>query len=206
MSLLFLDRFDEAAHLRPTSDPRHPDFLKNSLMNVCLVTMDNAVNERAQALLKRAAIDFFNLGNWDDGIILLRMGRLDREAADYLIDADKSQMAVRFLRSVVTPEDRQTLLFKLGVKLWETSKSARAISIFSSARQFHPVLFILLKLDLVVDAHFLMVHLTATNQLESCTDEQMKAFGGLASLSDISAEIEENFQLLMEPSYDHFPS
>jgi WD40 repeat protein len=202
MSLLFLDRFDEAAHVRDNSDPRQPEFLKNSLMNVCLLTMETTVNERAQVLLKRAAIDFFNLGNWDEGVILLRMGRLDREAADYLIDVEKFQMAVRFLRSVVKPEDRQVLLFKLGVKLWEASKGARAISVFSAVRQFHPVLFILLRLGLVVDAHFLMVYVTADNQLTSCTDDQMKIFAGLASLTDISTEIEENYQLLMEPTDD----
>jgi hypothetical protein len=79
----------------------------------------------------------------------------------------------------------------------DAGKVSLAVTTFSAAEQYHPVLFALVTMGLVPDAHFLLIHLQANGLLIPCTAEQMNTVKGLMELEDLARIIEEQFQALL---------
>jgi hypothetical protein len=196
VSLLFLDKFEEAAQLQHLTEAHEPDFIRQSLLSAYLLLTENPIDERARILLKASAMRLFNVGKWEDGVLLMRIGRLDKEAAECLANAQKTQLAVRFIRSTIAAADRKSALLKLGARLLDAGKTAQAIGMFAAGGHYQVVLFAMLTAGLVPDAHFLLVHLQNTDRIAQSTDEQMKTIKGLMEIGDLARIIEEQFQAL----------
>jgi hypothetical protein len=101
VSLLFLDKFEEAAQLQHRTEAHEPDFLRQSLLSAYLLLTENPIDDRARILLKASAMRLFSVGKWEDGVMFMRIGRLDKEAVDFLANAQKNRLAVRFIRSTI---------------------------------------------------------------------------------------------------------
>jgi WD40 repeat protein len=196
MSLLFVDKFEEAAQLQHMTEAVEPNFLRQSLLSAYLLLTENPIDERARILLKASAMRLFNVEKWDDGILLMRIGRLDKEAAEYLINNDKTHLAAKFVRSTLTEAERKAALLKLGAKCLEAGKTTQALVAFAVGQHYPVVLFTLFTMGLIPDAHFLLLHLQNTGRLSPCTEEQMKVVMGLMDIEDLERIIEEQFQAM----------
>jgi hypothetical protein len=196
MSLLFLDKFEEAAQLQHMTEAVEPNFLRQSLLSAYLLLTENPIDERARILLKSSAMRLFNVEKWDDAVLLMRIGRLDKEAAEYLINNDKTQLAAKFVRSTLTEAERRTALLRLGARCLDAGKAAQALVAFAVAQHDPVVLFALFTMGLIPDAHFLLLHLRNTGRLSRCTDEQMKVVTGLMDIENLERIIEEQFQAM----------
>ena len=195
VSLLFQKRLDDAVNMRPITVSNGSEFLATALSSIFIFMSESAIDERAQARLKEAAIRLFTSDHYDDGVLLMRMASLDKDAADYLIDMGKIQLALRFIRSTVSESDKAAILFKLGVRLYETNRKKDAITIFSASGEYHPVLFLLLELGLVADAHFLLEYLKSKDKIRSCPSEYITQF---RELNDLCRDIEVQYSSLCE--------
>lgn len=196
-SLIFQNRVEEAVTLYQGCETKEPDFLANTLTGVFLLLTEKSITERARTHLGVCAKRAFASNNYDDGILLMRMGKLDKEAAHFLIDKDKRQLAMRFIRSTVPEEDRKTALFRLGVLLYNKNNLTDAIPILSASGEWHAVLFVLFTMGLIADVHFLFEYLREHNMLKSCTEEQHRIFHDLQQFDELCALIERQYELLL---------
>ena len=140
------------------------------------------------------AVKLFANNQYDDGILMMRIGSLDKEAAEYLIDMDKHQLALRFLRSTVADSDKRLILFKLGAKLYGSQRKKEAITIFAASGEYHAVLSILLDLSLVADAHLLLTYLKQHDKLRVCSVD----FPGLRKFETMCTDIENEYVQLCD--------
>ena len=194
VSLLFQKRLEEAVNMRPLTMVEDPTFVVTALSSIFIMMSQDGIDERAQAQLKASAVKLFANNQYDDGILMMRIGSLDKEAAEYLIDMDKHQLALRFLRSTVADSDKRLILFKLGAKLYGSQRKKEAITIFAASGEYHAVLSILLDLSLVADAHLLLTYLKQHDKLRVCSVD----FPGLRKFETMCTDIENEYVQLCD--------
>ena len=199
-SLLFADRFVEAAELIMSSDPGSPEFVESALFSAILYQVDHGLTEKALATIKSAGIALFEDGKYETGSILFRIGKMDKIAVNYLLDYGQDELAMKFMRSCLDEDDKKRFVFLFGAKKMEQHRDLEAIPFFACSGEFHPVLSILFEHGMITDAYFLMTYLRKHNlltEISSLNLPYLPAQKPLLGLDKLSVMIEEQFKNIL---------
>ena len=195
-NLLFVNDFNTAAQLISTNEINNSDNFLNTLLSTCILALEKGTNEKTLVHLKSSAMNFLEKGKFDIAALLLRIGHLDKIAVNYLMEYGQYELALRFIQSCLNQEEKKPILFKFGCKMIQEDKLRESIPFFAGAEEYHPVLFSLFSLGLVVDAYFLMKYLLKFNLLKSLNEGQLRIFPEIESLDKLIELIEHQFNML----------
>ena len=201
LSLLFLDKFEEASNLTLNKynidDTRK--YFESTILFATIVQMQNKADEKTLALIKNTAISLFEAQKFEEGSILLRLGRLDRIAVSSLIDYGKDKLAIRFIRSCLNENDKIKYSFRLGCKKVATGELIEGIPFFASAKEFHPVLQILYDMKMVCDSYYIMKYLKEKNLIFELDNSKKELLSmNLMDVNDLCTLIDKRFISLTE--------
>lgn len=174
------------------------NFFNASILSTLILLAEEDLCEQTKVHIKMSAMSLISQGRYEDAMLLLRLGKFDKEAAEYLIDSSQISLATKFIRNTVNDNDKLDLLFKCGCKFFELGKLDNAIPYFAGAGQYHAVLFVLLSKGKVVDAYFLMKFLTEKGKLRQLDERLIKFFPDLQSLDTICEMINSQFNDLVK--------
>jgi len=196
-NLIYANRFDEAATLIFSNIVNSEDSFLTTMFAACLLSIENGANEKTLVHLKSSAIAMLENGNFEKAALLLRIGKLDSLAVQYLIEYGQDELAMRFIMNCLDSEGKKPFLFRFGCKMMQEDKLREAVPFFAGSGEFHAVLFALFSLGLVVDAYFLMKYLQKVGKLKELSENFLKQFPEIEDLPSLIDLIEQQFLIIM---------
>lgn len=196
-TLIFLGKFEEAADLIFEPDSNKNNFLTNSLLSTLLLLVSNGLTEKARIQLKAISMSLFSQQKYDEGSVLMKAANYDKDAAIYLLENNKFEYAIKFIRNIENKEEHKELLLIYGIKLYKLGRLDDSIPLFAAAEQYHPVLYILFTLGLIPDAYFLYKKLQELNLLAPLQEQYHSMIPELTNLQDLCDIIKQQFSFVL---------
>ena len=198
-NLLFSEHFSEAGELLSEYDDIDYSILAALIFELEPTNESNPINEKIVARLKSSAISLFENGNFQQGSLLLRLGRLDKIAVNYLIDYGEIELALDFIRNCLNQEDKKRSLFTIGCKFYESKNHLLALGFFSSSQEYHVVLSILESDGCIIDCFFLMKYFQDQHLLKETPEPLQRLLPGpIAPLDTLCNTITNKFTNLVQ--------
>lgn len=202
-AFLFAHRTEEADKLLSKESPSSPTFMTNSIIGTALVSFDEEMTEQQVARIKSAGIALIMNNKRKEGGKLLRIAKLDSVAASYLIQAGHPIEAMRFVRSLTSEEEKKKDCFEVALKYVEKSRYVEAMLLFITSGEYHPALFCLVKLRLIIDAYVIKAFLLKKKMLREVKGQKALSIPNLVPLKKLCQTIDAQFSsLLMRNNID----
>jgi hypothetical protein len=189
---LFADQFPQAALTLCCDTQEEANLELNGGIAGCIIACEDEIGDRLKTHLKSMAVALFVKENYIKGAMFLRMARLDRLGADYLIQYDQIELAMKFIRLLATRE-KEEMLLKLGLKLLQAGRLLDAAMLFLSCRQYHLALYVMRTLGMPLDVFFIRKYFTLKGVLQEVTPEVARQVGEVPDLITLGAQIDEDF-------------
>jgi hypothetical protein len=189
---LFADQFPQAAFTLCCDAQEEVNLELNGGIAGCIIACENEIGDRLRTHLKSMAIALFAKENYTKGAMFLRISRLDRLGADYLIDYGQTELAMKFVRLLATGE-KEEMLLKLGLKLLHTDRLLDAMMLFMSCRQYHVALYLMTKFRMPLDVFFIKKYLTMKGLLQEVAPDVARQVGEVPDLTALCAQIDGDF-------------
>ena len=199
--LVFSNRFAEGAELLlnsnlPESKMEQDRIYSLFLANVSL-RLSNTITDEQQAQLKAAAIRLFEAKRFDDAVILLKLGNMEKTALDYLLELNQISLAIRLIQSIEDETAKREAMMRCGVHLLQRGNLKRSIPFFAAAKQFHPLLFVMYTLGEIVDCYLLKNYAKANGILTPIDPVFMKQCTNMLGLDELSSMVDAEFQSIL---------
>jgi hypothetical protein len=159
-----------------------------------MIACAKEASDELRAHLKGLAIQLFAKGKHDRAAIFLRIARLDRMAADYLLGYEQFMFALKFIRRLEA-QDKKDLLIKLGVRYARSGRTLDAMLVFAACKEFHVVLWYMVESKMTLDAFFLKKYLVVNGLLVEAPRKIAVLLEEIPDLQSLSWQIDSDFAL-----------
>ena len=130
----------EASDLLLTIDVHEKNYVYSVLMATVTLGFNKEISDKQQARLKASAIMLFQKGHFEEGAMLLRLGKMDNTGISYLLDNNRVDLALKFVRTMEAGEEKRDGMLRCGAYLLQRGDLKRSIPFFAGGREFHPLL------------------------------------------------------------------
>jgi hypothetical protein len=190
---LFADHFPDAAiALSGAHDETNIEL--SAAVAGCIIACEQEASDRLKVHLKAMATTLFLHEQYLQGATFLRMARLDKIGAEYLLEYDQIDLAMKFIRAL-EGQEKQVLLLKFGLKMFLSDHLADALMIFVNCSQFHLVLYLMHLTKLYFDVFFVKKYLILKGYLKPAPDHVATLIPQLPDLMILGAQIDSDFAL-----------
>jgi hypothetical protein len=189
---LFADRFADAATALATDADDGGDILLNGALAGLVIACEGPVDEKLIVHLKSVAVSLFLREEYERGATFLRIARLDKVAAEYLLGYGQLELALRFIRALRGVEKTE-MLRRLAIRLLQARRLVEALLTFVSCEEFQIVLHLMVELGMAVDAFFVKKYLRAEGRLKEANPDVAKQAPDMKSLDELVAKIDVEF-------------
>ena len=196
-SLLYANRFTEASDALLAVDVNEKRYMYCILLASLAIGFDKKIGEKQKTRLKMSALALFTSEKYEEGAMLLRLARLDKAAVEYLMESQQLDIAMRFVRSSLSGEEKNEMMLKCGGFLLQKGKLKQAIPFFAGCLEFHPLLHVLFSLQEIADCFFIKRFAEENGLLKPLTENSHKLVGTIMAFDELCHLIDAEFKSLL---------
>jgi hypothetical protein len=190
---LFAENFGEAAHALVSETSDAPgDLVLNAALAGLVIACEEPLSEKLVVHLKSVAVALFLSEKYVQGATFLKIARLDKIAAEYLLGYGQLELALRFIRGLKGAEKTEMLL-RLGARLMQLRRLFEALLTFVSCGEFQMVLHLMVEIGLVIDAFFVKKYIKLKGWLRPANPDVAKLAPEMLPLVELTARIDSDF-------------
>jgi hypothetical protein len=191
LSNLFANRFADAAAVL-INETSEESLVFNGALSGLIIACEEPIGERLMIHLKSVAVSLFLKEDYEKGATFLRIARLDKLAAEYLLGYGQLELALKFIRGL-SGAVKNEMLRRLGARLMQARRLFEALLTFVSCGEFQMALHLMVELGMVVDAFFLKKYIVGKDWLKQANPDLAKLAPEMLGLIELSAKIDVDF-------------
>ena len=197
-SLIFTDKFEEAADVISNNTNLDESMFNTMFSSTLYLLAQNMSNEKVMLNLKTTAMNLLENRRYEEGALIMRIGRMDVLASTLLIDYGEERIAMRFSRNSLNEEDKRTVVFRLGCNAIDQGKREEGVLFFCTSCEYHAMLYYMFKFFDITDTYYIMKFLEREGKLKEISHSNEKFIQDITPIEELKKQIESSFSNLFE--------